>query len=76
LTDIRLYPNPVSHHFWVDGLPSSGVLKLYNAQGVLVQNQQIRSSKEKVEVNSLIPGFYFFQVHSPDGIYFSKVAVY
>lgn len=68
--DIRLYPNPSSNHtsleFLSDNRYSEVMLKVYNAEGKVVLEQELSSGKALHAINTaaLAPGLYLFHITS------------
>jgi hypothetical protein len=69
---IRVYPNPASDRITIEtgkARPGNYTLMIYSSQGTLVQktNLHIRENKLTIDVNQLLPGFYYGRLFSEQG---------
>ena len=55
---ITIYPNPASDYLYLDGDTERDWIRIYNAQGVLVQQGEML---QRVDIRSLKGGFYFIE---------------
>jgi hypothetical protein len=76
-TDIQVYPNPVSHTFYVDYATASdnATMYLYDLQGKQLQSLLIDNAvgTKAVDVSNLTPGIYTLRFVSGDGTIVRKV---
>ena len=64
---IKIYPNPVTDYFQVDGFEGKGTIQIYDLKGRLVLNRQLLTA-EKVNIESLSKGTYTVKLLAPEGV--------
>ncbi|MCC7534467.1 MAG: M20/M25/M40 family metallo-hydrolase [Bacteroidia bacterium] len=62
-------PNPVLHTLNLSGVTTSGILRIYNLQGLKVMQQNYNSNHE-VNCNQLQKGMYFIEFINKEGMTF------
>lgn len=60
LSMTRIYPNPASHHFYVENF--TGRLSVLNSKGELMTDALITSDKQAIDVSNLSKGVYFVRL--------------
>jgi hypothetical protein len=65
LSNISIYPNPVSRQLTIQG-PRGSALSINNAKGQLVLNKFLSNDHESIQIN-LETGFYILRLIKPDG---------
>jgi hypothetical protein len=70
--NISVYPNPISNHFYIEGLNFEGLAQftLYNALGEIVFSNQINvSSHTRIDLNEHLPsGLYLYKLSAGNQI--------
>ena len=69
---IEIYPNPTSNTVTIIS-PESGDLYITNLAGQLMQNQLIQSGTNKLSLNGLNPGVYFFTFNTKNKKWTTKI---
>ncbi len=67
-----ILPNPVADNATIN-TPTSGLLAIISADGRIVQRHNIPDSTTILNLSSLKPGVYLFQLHTTDGILSRKI---
>ena len=66
--DLRFFPNPVIHSFTIQSVKGTlKDLKIYDATGKLVLSRKIESNNEKVSMNGMPAGIYYYSIVKKDG---------
>jgi pectate lyase len=65
-TNLRLYPNPITHSLYFSNPKSIGKVQIYNMLGILVKS--INGSMESIDMSNLSHGSYLLKVYTEDGI--------
>jgi hypothetical protein len=66
LSEIRLYPNPVSDGFRIGGVREPATLTLIDVNGAIVLSQAVNDG-EYVSVSSLAKGLYVVKLQTGNG---------
>ena len=75
-TSLKIYPNPVSHVLWIEGLSrSKSTIELYNALGICVLREETHSEKTEIDVSRLNDGVYLIKVTSGNKTTTEKVEI-
>ena len=64
---IKIYPNPVTDYFQIDGFERKGTIQIIDLKGRLVLNRQLLTA-EKVNIESLSIGTYTVKLLAPEGV--------
>ena len=56
-----IYPNPVNSYLYIDNLDIGSKITIYNLNGVELISQISESSRESINVNSLLKGVYILK---------------
>ena len=67
LDGVRIFPNPTHSHLTLEGLPSIGLVNVYNEFGQMVFNQQIGNTREHIDLTPLNTGVYFLKISTIRG---------
>lgn len=59
LSILSVYPNPVTDEIVISGLQQKGLLKIFNANGSLVQQQTVKSQTITLNIANYPKGIYF-----------------
>lgn len=70
---MKLYPNPISNELHVDHV--KGTLQLYTLTGKLLQQYQLDSYENVIDVSSLDRGYYFALIIDENGNKYSRKIV-
>ncbi|HQB22647.1 MAG TPA: T9SS type A sorting domain-containing protein, partial [Bacteroidales bacterium] len=73
LKQIKLYPNPCSNQFFVDGEINSEV-SIYNLYGQKLKTSKLTYSKS-IDVDELPAGIYFVEVKNENDVFKQKIQV-
>jgi len=65
-TKFHIYPNPASTTLFIDS-PANISVEDITVFNILGQVESIISNEEKIQVSSLIPGFYFMRIQTNQG---------
>jgi hypothetical protein len=68
---LQLYPNPAREQLTVSGLPGSGVLRLRNMQGQVVQTVSYVQDELSLNLQGLPAGMYLLETFAADGARFA-----
>lgn len=72
----KLYPNPSSGKFTIEGIEERNQLNLYSSTGRLVRTISMTSDKRKCDFTVESPGVYFYQLVGKEGpIHSGKLVV-
>lgn len=66
LTSLKLYPNPTSNEFKIEGILENSVLEIYNLTGQLVKSEN-NYRGDLVDVTELSSAVYFVKISNPNG---------
>ena len=72
-THFRIYPNPASSTFQIDGV-ESGILNLINAQGAVVRSLEVNSTEE-IDISDLPSGIYMVKLETESGVSVQKMMI-
>jgi hypothetical protein len=78
---MRLYPNPASHSFYLEGLwpEDSEYIQLYHSSGALCKSVQLRDIRindvQQIDIAELPSGFYFVELATPGGSWWGKLII-
>ena len=64
--NIKLYPNPVTEYFQIDGIEGSAILLLWDLNGQLLLQKQIVNN-EKISIDNFSSGSYISKVVNAQG---------
>jgi hypothetical protein len=67
----KLFPNPVTCQFQINGIKETGNYQILNLLGVVVKSGLI-SDLEKIDVQNLAEGMYFFKLDKGSSVKFIK----
>lgn len=75
--NLRLYPNPVSagSPIYLRGLDEDARLTLYNTNGKVVLQKYIAASDQKVSINKIPSGQYFYTIYGDTKFYRGKLTI-
>lgn len=65
--DVKIYPNPTSDGFYLDGTFSTGILSIFDLNGRLLQHQDV-SEHDYISVRHLLQGTYMVRIKTEDCI--------
>lgn len=73
VSEVQIYPNPVSDSFSIKLMQSSNVLeiKIFDAVGKLVKN--VNHNNDKIYISDLHSGIYFVKIKTDKGNYVNKI---
>lgn len=73
-SSLKIYPNPTKKELTILSNASSELNKvlIYDLKGVLIKQQEINNSTEKINLEFLAPGTYILQVNDGQRVVFSK----
>jgi hypothetical protein len=72
ITDLSIYPNPVSNFLQLDHIGIVGTVRILNHLGQVVIKKTLEVEKTEVDVSHLPEGMYTIQVISENGVILSK----
>ena len=67
LSNVKIYPNPVSDVLHIDGLEPGSRIELYDIVGHKVHMITTAGEKEVININDLPQGNYFVEITLADG---------
>lgn len=70
---ISIFPNPVSDHFYLNGIEKNSSVAIMNATGQLIQTCTANAPRE-FDASELAPGIYFINIESAGRRTFLKLA--
>ena len=75
LIQFQYYPNPTSNELNFVGLNNAigNEVKFYNGLGQLVLTKKIENAEQKISLESLANGLYYFSIPSSDKVYQGKI---
>lgn len=68
-----VYPNPVTDHLTIEGLPVGSIVELYDISGCKISISKSTSTKTKFHIGEFPAGLYFLRISSPAGIHTEKI---
>lgn len=74
--NLLLYPNPAGSSVQLrlpDPLQLPLQIQIHDSQGRLVQQQQLNSLQENINIEQLAPGLYLFSARNGEGVYQSRL---
>ncbi|PID87781.1 MAG: hypothetical protein CSB06_03880, partial [Bacteroidia bacterium] len=71
-SQVSIYPNPSSGHFFVD-VPNAGNLQVMSLSGKLVETKKLQEGKNEVNINK--PGVYLLKIAGKDFSVVKKIIV-
>ena len=71
-TNVSIFPNPATDKLTVGGLEGFKTLAIYSVGGQKIQEMEISSVKEELNIQDLNSGIYFIHVSNEQGIYTQK----
>ncbi len=82
-SNITLYPNPTSNHFFLDfkdlvHLQSEAQIEVYDVMGKLIHHQEANSNRHqalKIDLTNTIGGMYFVKIQTSEGTIGKKLMV-
>lgn len=60
---VKLFPNPASEFFQVDGIAETGIATIYNSLGAVVKKQKL-GVNEQIDISQMPSGIYFVEIQS------------
>ena len=72
---VRVYPNPVKSILNIESVNTINQIHMYNVYGALISNIPVNTQHQQMDVNSLIPGTYFIQLTTNNGIITKRVII-
>ena len=69
--ELSIYPNPVTSQLTIDTEEKIGSVTILNTTGRIVKT--VTNASKTVDVSNLMPGVYFVQVHTENGLVSKKV---
>ena len=73
--DFSIYPNPASDILTIYNSNRLDRVEIINLFGSIVFNQKIKSTTNKIDLTSMNPGIYFFNIYSNDQHIVRKVTI-
>lgn len=71
--DVKIYPNPTSHNFVIEGLTIPANIQLFSLEGRLLQEHQTNDLIYNINVNNLPEGVYLVKIKTSEGIISKKI---
>lgn len=68
-SNVSVFPNPVIDYFSVKGLKEPVDLKLFDLLGKTVLELKVASENSNIDVQHLVNGVYFYELHTDNGAF-------
>lgn len=69
---LQLYPNPVLNFLKIEDRNNNAEYEIYDFSGRLILEGKLTSSEDKMNVESLVPGYFIIKVTTPIGVKIGK----
>ncbi len=71
--NLLIYPNPAEDNLTVEIASSmDAIISIYNIQGQLIMNHNLKFEKTKIDISNFSKGMYFLKINSKNGITIKK----
>ncbi len=75
-TNLKVYPNPVSHTLHINGLhEGNSIIELFTTTGVSVIRKEVKTSNVELDISGLEKGIYLLRISNSKQIQTSKLEV-
>lgn len=72
-SELAVYPNPVTNFLYLQANAAIQSVKVFAANGALLQDIRVYNPGNAIDLTALAPGFYFVSVETENGVYKRKV---
>jgi hypothetical protein len=71
-TEIKLYPNPATTHFFVSGLQRGWELRLEDLSGRQLLHKEVQSEMEQIDLQPYSTGSYLIRIYQGSNMILSQ----